>query len=215
MIRIKAFSFNSFQVNTYILADDTNECLIIDPGCETEKERAELRSFIDDQGLKPVKLVNTHMHLDHMTGNTWVYKTYGLKPFVHPASEIFWQSAEEFGKNMGIAVDEVIEPTDFLEDGDYVAFGESKLRVIYTPGHADGSICLYCKKDHFLISGDVLFRDSIGRTDLPTGDYDLLRENIITKVFALPDETLVFPGHGPHTTIGHEKKNNPFIFMSS
>ncbi len=215
MIKIKAFIFNSFRVNTYILADDTNECVIIDPGCGTEEERNELRTFISEQNLKPTKLINTHMHLDHILGNTWVTKTYGLKPIAHPASQIFWESAEEFGKAMAIPVDDIAAPENFVEENDTIAFGNASLKVIYAPGHADGSICLYCEEDHFLISGDVLFRDSIGRTDLPTGNYDKLRETIITKLFSLPDETLVFSGHGPHTTIGYEKKNNPFVYLAN
>lgn len=203
--------FNSFGVNTYILSDDTGKCLIVDPACQYHGEETELLGFITGNHLTPVGMVNTHYHVDHIVGNTLVCNTFKLSPRCHRSSKMFWETAAEFGSVFGIKVENLIIPTDFIEEGDVIPFGESSVEVLYTPGHADGSVCLVNHAERYVISGDLLFRDSIGRTDLPTGNFDTLYRNITTKLFSLPDDYTVYPGHGPETTIGYEKLNNPFL----
>ncbi|HPG32272.1 MAG: MBL fold metallo-hydrolase [Lentimicrobiaceae bacterium] len=211
MINIKILVFNSFSVNCFILSDDSNECVIIDPGCHSETEKEKLATFIESQKLKPVALINTHFHIDHILGNHFVSNRYGLKPTGHVKSSIFWETAKEYGSIFNLAVDEVEKTGIFVEDGDIIRFGHSALEVRYTPGHADGSICLVNHAQKFVIAGDVLFYGSIGRTDLPSGDFDMLMKSIEEKLFTLDDNYTVYPGHGPSTTIGFEKRSNPFI----
>ncbi len=209
--KVNRFIFNSFGVNTYVLTDDSGSCLIIDPACMDGSEENELSGFISGNSLKPVKMINTHFHIDHIVGNTYVCNTFGLKPYCHKESKMFWETAAEFGSVFGIKVDNLIVPVDFIAEGDVITFGNAEVQILYTPGHADGSICLVNHAERYVISGDVLFRDSIGRTDLPTGNFDMLHHNITTKLFTLPDDYIVYPGHGPETTIGYEKLNNPFL----
>lgn len=194
-----------------MLYDESRECLIVDPACEYPQEEDELSRFIESNDLKPVRMINTHAHIDHILGNTFVTEKYNLKPEAHAAGLRFYDNAVASGHVFGISVGKVITPVDFLKEGDLVKFGNSTLSILYTPGHADGSICLVCDKDNFVITGDVLFQESIGRTDLPTGNLDRLLESIRLKLFTLPDQYVVYPGHGPTTTIGFEKRNNPFI----
>lgn len=211
MITIKRFMFNPFQVNTFILYDETGECVIIDPGCYEDFEKEQLVKFIEDHNLKPKRLLNTHCHIDHLLGNNFVAEKYGLKPEVHREGVEFIKSATEQGMTFGLFVPAQTEPEDFFEEGDIIKFGNSELEVLYTPGHVDGHVCFLNRDQKFVIVGDVLFQMSIGRTDLPTGDTDLLLSNIREKLFTLPDDFTVYPGHGPETTIGFEKVNNPFL----
>jgi hydroxyacylglutathione hydrolase len=211
MISVKKFSFNLFQTNTYIVWDESKECAIIDAACEDQEEKTELETFISRQGLVPVRLIYTHCHVDHTLGNSFVTHRYQLEPEVHPRGKLFWETAREFSSFFGVRFDEPMNPRKFLEEGDEVRFGRSLLRVLYTPGHADGSICLHCPEQKFVMVGDVLFYGSIGRTDLPTGNFQVLRQSILTKLFTLEDDTVVYPGHGPETTIGHEKRHNPYL----
>ena len=211
MISIKTFVFNAFSVNSFVLYDETRDCVIIDPGCYTDEEKQKLALFIDEHQLKPVALINTHFHIDHILGNHFVCERYGLKPTGHVEGSIFWKTAKEFGSVFGVSIDEVVKTEIFVEDGDLIAFGNSHLGVRYTPGHADGSICLVNDPQKFVISGDVLFYGSIGRTDLPTGDFDTLIESLKKRLLVLGDDYIVHPGHGPTTTIGFERLNNPFI----
>ena len=211
MIKIKRFPFNDFQVNTYVVYDNTKECIIFDPGMYYENERNEFIQFISENDLKPVLLVNTHAHIDHIIANDFVTKKYGIKLAAHEESQDFLKHAKEYGKNFGIEIED-IKPIDiFINEKDTLNFGDSELQILYTPGHADGSLCFYTKEAEFVITGDVLFFQSIGRTDLPTGNYDLLQESIWEKLFVLPEKTTVYPGHGPETTIGYEKLHNPFV----
>jgi glyoxylase-like metal-dependent hydrolase (beta-lactamase superfamily II) len=191
--------------------DETGNCLIIDPGCQTKKEETILLDFIADKKFQPVGMINTHFHIDHIVGNTFVCNTFNLKPQCHKNSKMFWETATEFGSVFGIKVENLITPANFIEEGDILRYGNSSLEVLYTPGHADGSVCLVNHAERYVIAGDVLFRESIGRTDLPTGNFDTLYQSISTKLFSLPDDYLVYPGHGPETTIGYEKQNNPFL----
>ena len=211
MITLKMFVFNPFQVNTYLLFDDTGECIIIDPGCLDADEKNELSEFIQSNKLKPVRLFNTHTHVDHIAGNKFIVENYKIGLEVHKDSMSFLRSAKGYATAFGFADVETVEPSGFINDNEGISFGNSELRVLHTPGHADGSVCFYCEKDHFVISGDVLFNESIGRTDFPTGNLDKLMESIKTKLFVLPEDTVVYPGHGPSTTIGYEKEFNPFI----
>jgi len=208
---ITRFVFNSFGVNTYILKDNTGKCLIVDPACQYKSEETELIGFITDNHLSPVGMVNTHFHIDHIVGNTLICNTYNLRPRCHKSGKILWETAVEFGAVFGINMENLIVPGDFIDEGDVIAFGNASVEVLYTPGHADGSICLVNHAERYVVSGDVLFRDSIGRTDLPTGNFDTLYKSITTKLFTLPDDYTVYPGHGPETTIGYEKLNNPFL----
>ena len=208
---MQIFQFNSFQVNTFVIWDETKECIIIDPGCLSEAERNVLTRFIADHQLRPVRLLNTHYHIDHILGNKYVKNHYHLLVEAHQAGDSFWKNASGWAASFGLSQGDLVAPDAYLKDGDEVKFGHSSLKVLYTPGHADGSICFYNKNDGYVIVGDVLFHTSIGRTDLPTGNYDVLKQSIMEKLFTLPDETVVYPGHGPKTSIGFEKGNNPFL----
>jgi len=211
MISIKRFPFNPYQVNTYILHDESGECIIIDPGMDSSVEKEEFDSYINSNNLKPVKLYNTHAHIDHIISNDYVCEKYGIPLAAHPDSATFYDNAMVYASTFGLKMGDVKPIDDFLGDNQIVKFGTSKLKVLETPGHADGSICFFCEEDNFVITGDVLFRESIGRTDLKTGDYDLLQKSIWEKLFTLPDNTVAYPGHGPSTNIGFEKIHNPFV----
>ena len=211
MIEIHRFAFNPFQVNTYILWDDTKECAIIDAGCYGEAENNEITGFIREKGLKPVRLLNTHCHIDHIAGVAFISREYKLKPEAHQGGLMFIRNAEKTGFIYGFEKLETVDPLFSLNEGDIIRFGHTELQVVETPGHADGSVCFICHAEKFVITGDVLFYQSIGRTDLPTGDYDLLMKNIRDKLLTLPRDYKVFPGHGPETTIGFESYSNPFL----
>ncbi len=203
--------FNAFQVNTYILWDETGECVIVDPGCYDQEERKRLTDFVEKEKLKPVRLVNTHCHIDHITGLAFVSRHYKLPPEAHPDGTEFIRHAEKSGFIYGFDELEIIEIAKPLKEGDTIRFGNSALDVLETPGHANGSLCLVSHADRFVITGDVLFYQSIGRTDLPTGNYDLLISSISEKLLTLPHDYTVYPGHGPDTTIGFESYANPFL----
>lgn len=211
MPHIQRFVFNPFQVNTYVLWDDTKECAIIDPGCYNPEEENELFEFIRGKELKPARLLHTHCHIDHIAGMAAVSRKYGLKPEAHIDGTVFIRRAEQTGIIYGFDRLETIDPELPLNEGDVVRFGNSQLEVMETPGHANGSICLISHSGKFVITGDVLFYQSIGRTDFPTGNYDLLIKNIRAKILTLPPEYKVFPGHGPDTTVGFEMYSNPFL----
>jgi hydroxyacylglutathione hydrolase len=211
MFTIKTYEFNDFGVNTYVLSSDDKECIIIDPGCYTQDEKRELDNYITENDLKVVKLLITHCHIDHILGITHVEDTYGVGAAIHPKGADMLRASVGYGSVFGFDVDKVIKATDFVIEGDVIWLGENKLNVVYTPGHAAGSVCYICHAEKFVMTGDVLFFGSIGRTDLPTGDFNLLMKSIKTKLFTLNDSFTVYPGHGPETTIGYEKQNNPFI----
>ncbi len=211
MIFIKILVFNPFQVNCYILYDETKECIIIDPACHTQDEYKILENFIAQNHLKPVAFYNTHCHIDHIAGNYLVNKNLKIPLGIHIAGEVFLKHAISHGLQYGFNIEEVVKSDVYLNDNDIIKFGNSELKILYTPGHADGSVCFYSEKDKFVIVGDVLFDSGIGRTDFPTGDYKLLIRSINTKLLTLDENTIVYPGHGPSTTIGEEKKYNPFL----
>ena len=211
MIQIQGFVFNPFQENTYILFDETKECAIIDPGCSNDSEKKELVDFIKEENLKPVKLLNTHCHIDHVFGNSFVAKKYNLGLEIHREDLEVLKSLPQVSHLYGLNAEESIEPSNFLNEGDKITFGNSSLSILFTPGHSPGSICFVSKEAKLIIGGDVLFHGSIGRTDLPGGNHEALLKNIREKLFVLDDDFVVFSGHGEQTTIGFEKKNNPFL----
>jgi hydroxyacylglutathione hydrolase len=211
MIRIEKFVFNTFMVNTYVLCDETGEGIIVDPACYEPRERDELKDFIDGNKLKLIRNLNTHCHIDHVLGNDFIAQTYGIYPEYHENSTPFLHTLKEIGSSFGYSVRRIPQPKRFLEDVETVRWGNSSLKVLYTPGHAEGSVCFYNESQGFVITGDVLFKDTIGRTDLPSGNFEHLMQSIKTRLFTLPEDTVVYPGHGPETSIGYEKENNPFI----
>ncbi len=211
MIEIKVLVFNSFQENTLILFDETKECVIIDPGCSNPDEQAKLDRFISEKGLTPVGIYNTHLHIDHMFGNEYVMKKYGLKLRIHPDGIHFLNTAIGFASVFGHDLQSVPTADGEMHEGDTIKFGNAELEVVETPGHAAGSFCFINRAQHFVIVGDVLFSGSIGRTDLPSGDMDTLMASIREKLLVLSDDFTVYCGHGPETTIGEERKYNPFL----
>jgi hydroxyacylglutathione hydrolase len=211
MINVHYFTFNGFQENTYILFDETKECVIIDPGCYSAEEENELNSYIETNELKPVKLLNTHCHIDHVLGNSFVASKYNVGLEMHEKDLPTLHATPEYGHLYGFNIDKSPEPSVFLNDGDKVKFGASELDVLFTPGHSAGHIVFVDHDQKFIINGDVLFQGSIGRTDLPGGDYNTLINSIKTKLLTLPEDYTVFTGHGASTTIGFEKSNNPFL----
>ena len=215
MVTIKNFCFNLFYENTYLLFDETKECIIIDPGCSDSSEEQILKEFISLKGLMPVMLINTHAHVDHVFGNNFVYQAYKLLPVLHRNEIAILEAAPAAGANWGVEVHPSPSPVKFIEEGDTIKFGNSVLEIIFTPGHSPGSVCIYNKEQAFVIGGDVLFRGSIGRTDLPGGDHQALLQSIRQKLFHLGDDTIVYPGHGPETTVGYERKYNPFVGLNA
>ena len=211
MITIKKFTFNPVQENTFVVYDETGECAIVDAGCYYPNERKELDDFITDQQLKPVRLINTHCHFDHIMGITHCRTKYQLQFETHPDEAVLVEQAGEHGDLFGIPMDTVDPPDAFFTEGDRINFGNSYLQVIGAPGHSPGGVVFYNEEQKILIAGDVLFYGSIGRTDLPGGSFERLVGNIKTKLLSLPEDTKVFCGHGTETTIGFEKKNNPFL----
>ena len=211
-MNIKSFTFNPFQENTYIVYDSTKECLIIDPGCYTDAERKELKTFIEEEELTPVKLINTHCHIDHVLGNKFTSEQWDIKLHMHKEDLPILEKVEYVGKMYGLEDYEISPlPKHFLAHKETITFGASSFEILFTPGHAPGHICLYSKENNMLISGDVIFQRSIGRTDLPGGDHNILINSIITQLFPLPNETQIFCGHGPSTNLGYEKGHNPFL----
>jgi hydroxyacylglutathione hydrolase len=211
MIRVNSFTFNDFAENTYILHDETGECIIVDPGCQRPAEQNELCSAIEKLQLKPVVLLNTHCHIDHIFGNAFLAARYKLPLHLHRDELQTMKETGTWAKLFGLTVDEGPEEKVFINEGDSIRFGNSLLEIFFTPGHSRASLSFYSKPDKIVIAGDVLFRESIGRTDLPGGDYDTLIQSIRTRLFSLDDEYVVYPGHGPSTTIGYEKAHNPFL----
>ncbi len=211
MISVEAFTFSPVQENTYVLYNEDKEALIIDPGCYFTAEEEKLLQFITAKGLTPVKLINTHCHLDHVFGNKWVHRKFGLELHLHPLEEKVLAFAPASGQMWGLNFENYSGTLHFINDGDVIHLGNDRLQAILAPGHSPGSLCFYCQAQDLLIGGDVLFYESIGRTDLPGGDHATLIKSITERLFTLPGETVVYPGHGPETTIGHEKKHNPFV----
>lgn len=211
MIDLKVFVNNPYQENTYILSDDTKECVIIDPGMYTAAEQNAVVNYIKNQDLKPVLLLNTHCHIDHVLGNKFIFDQYGLKPQFHEGELQMLQAVPACAPQQGMRYDLSPEPEVFLPSSGKISFGKTDLDILFAPGHSPAHLCFYSKADALLIGGDVLFKGSIGRTDLPGGNYEILISSIKNELFTLPDEVKVYPGHGTLTTIGFEKLYNPFF----
>ena len=208
-IFIETFTFNGFQENTVVLYDALKNCVIIDPGCYTREEQQALLGFISANDLKPVALLNTHAHIDHVLGNAFVQHTYNIPYYLHKSDLPTLNSVSNYAHLYGFEGYEVSpEPTHYLEDQQQLVFGGIELNVLFTPGHAPGHVVFYNQENQFVINGDVLFNGSFGRVDLPGGDITILKESIFNTLFKLPEDTIVYCGHGPTTTIGKEKKTN-------
>lgn len=210
MVEIKSFTFNPFMENTYVLYDETKEAVIIDPGCYEPEEQSMLTAFIKDENLKPKFILNTHCHIDHVLGNAFVKKTYGIQLIIGEKELETLKAVEAYAPNYGFRAYEATEPDSLLKEGEEINFGNTTLHHLFVPGHAPGHIAFYDDTKKFIIGGDVLFEGSIGRTDLPGGDFETLIKSIHSEFFKFPDETIVYSGHGMHTTIGNEKSSNPF-----
>ena len=211
-MKVKKFEFNMFPVNCFVLSDETYEAVIIDAGCFYPEEKQRLKDYIESNGLTLKHVLNTHLHLDHVFGNPFLFQEYGLRPEGGEQDEFWLAQASAMAAKFGFLYEEQ-QPAlgNYLREGDTVTFGNSELKVIHVPGHSPGSLVYYHEKDACLFSGDVLFEGSIGRADLAGGNFNELVEGIRTKLFVLPEETRVYPGHGYDTSIGYEKKNNPFF----
>ena len=215
MIQLHTFTFNPFSENTYVLYDETKEAVIIDPGCHNYEERKELKDFIDNQQLTVVYLLNTHAHIDHVLGNEYVKRTFGVKLHLHIKDLPVLQNAAARAEFYGFPNYEGSDVDVFIEEGDFIKFGNSELEVLFVPGHAPGHVAFINREENICVSGDVLFKGSVGRTDFPMCSFPDLENSIKTKLYTLADEMVVFPGHGGITTIGSEKKNNPFVRVNN
>ena len=211
MLKVKTFTFNLYQENTYVLSDESGKGVVIDPGCYSKEEEEELANYIEESGIELQYLLNTHGHVDHMLGNHFVKNRYGLKFATHQGVIAELASVPMYAAMMGLAPKPSPEPDVLLAEGDEVVFGNSRLEVFFTPGHSPGHISFFHRKSEELFSGDVLFMGSIGRVDLPGGSYPILMESIFNKVLPLGEEVIVYPGHGPTTSLGREMRVNPFI----
>lgn len=210
-MELKCFTFNPFQENTYILWDEQDNCLIIDPGCFTNTEQQELLSFIKDKNLKPLAILHTHAHVDHIMGTAFLQSHYGIDTYVNKKDLVWYESAEISGERWGIKVEQPEAPSHFIPEIGDLSFGQMKLEIRFIPGHAPGHVVFIHHESKQIIAGDVLFLNSIGRTDLPFCDHDALINGIHEQLFPLDDDYMVHPGHGPSTSIGNERKNNPFL----
>jgi len=211
MIKVEKFVVNPLGENSFILYDETGECIFIDPGFYFEEEYQELKEYVRENKLSPVKITNTHCHFDHIMGVEFVRNEFNI-PFYAHADDVFWvEKAVAQGQMFGFEMNPVAPVDAFLSENEFVEFGNSRLQIIHVPGHSPGHVVFYSEKDKILIAGDVLFYGSIGRTDLPGGNYNALISNIKSKLFVLPDDTTVFCGHGPETKLGFEKRTNPFL----
>ncbi len=211
MLQIQAFTFSPIEENTYVLFNEMNQCIVADPGCYFDEEKEELKNFIQTKGLTPIALLNTHCHLDHVFGNKFVSEKYGLKLQLHEREKPVLAYAPTSGLMYNMPFDNYQGDLIMLKEGDVIKVGTDELVCLETPGHSPGSLCFYCAAQNFVIGGDVLFQRSIGRTDLPLGNHQELINSIRKKLFVLPPQTIVYPGHGPATTIAEEIKDNPFL----
>jgi hydroxyacylglutathione hydrolase len=211
MLTVKAFSFNPVEENTYILYNEKKECCIIDPGFYFPEEREKFKAFIEENNLQPTLLLNTHCHLDHVFGNKFVHDTWGLSLHIHEKEKQMLDLAPASGEMWQLPFENYEGELIFIKETSGIKIGKDELEIRFAPGHSPGHVCFYDEADGFAISGDVLFHGSIGRTDLPGGDFHTLINSIQTQLFTLPDETKIYCGHGPMTTVGFEKMNNPFV----
>ena len=211
MLNVQAFPFNKFQENTYIVSDESGHCAIFDPGMSNVDEETLFLSYIQENKLTPIALYNTHCHVDHVLGNQFIFEQYGLVPQFHELEIPILVAVQNIAPAYGFRYEGSRIPDIFLQEGQVISIGGHILKILFVPGHSPGHLCFYSAQENFLIGGDVLFWNSIGRTDLPGGNHQQLLDHIQQQLYVLPDNTLVYPGHGPSTTIGFEKQTNPFI----
>lgn len=213
MLNVKSFIFNTLQENTYIIYNEKHECVIVDAGNFTDSENSEINNYIDGNNLVPKMLLSTHSHIDHVMGNAVLSSKYNIPLAACPVERAYynkvWMYAEVFG--IKFTQDMCIYPSIDLAEGEIIKIGDDGLKVLYTPGHAKGHVSFYSEKDGFVLTGDTLFRRGIGRSDFPGGSYEQLENSLKNVLYKLPDGTVVYPGHGPITTIGEEKRNNYYI----
>ena len=208
---IRTFHFNPLMVNTYILSDETKEAVIVDPGNCRFYEDSQIREYVADKNLKIKYIINTHPHLDHIVGNPWCKAEYGAEILLHEAGMKEYNRAYAYAAVFGFEIGEMPAPDRFIADGEILTFGDQRLEVFYTPGHCDGSICLYFADNQVIFTGDLIFELSVGRSDLPTGDGVTLLRSIRDKILTLPDEVTILSGHGDPTSVGRERGGNPYI----
>jgi glyoxylase-like metal-dependent hydrolase (beta-lactamase superfamily II) len=214
MYNVKVFIFSPIQENTYVLTNNKKEAIIIDPGCYGKQEEQQLEDYIVSGGLEVRLLLNTHCHLDHVFGNKFVAEKWALKPKIHKFEKQVLDYAPVAGLMWNLPFDNYTGEVDYLEEGDETGLEGDPLKVLFTPGHSPGSISFYSQQQGFVISGDVLFQGSVGRTDLPMGDFNTLSASIRNKIYTLPDGTVVYSGHGSPTKVGVEKRTNPFVQLT-
>lgn len=211
-MNIKVFINNPWQENTYLLYDETGEAVIIDCGCYNDDEKERIKSFLRENNLTLVKLLNTHLHIDHVFGNSFINEEFGLKTTAEKSDNYLVEEAPRYAAMLGLqGIEAPPAVGEFISDGDVVSFGNTQLKVIHTPGHTPGGVCYYCEKAKVIFVGDSLFEGSIGRTDLPGGNYDDLIRSLKSKVIVLDEDVKVYSGHGQGSTIGYEKHTNPFL----
>ncbi len=211
MLTVEAFTFNPFAENTYLIYNHEKECIIIDPGCYNQAEKNILQEHIKDNHLKPTVIFLTHTHIDHIFGLAAMKSTYGVPILAHPMAETGINTTGLVAQMYGLNVEEPPPIDQFINEGDDFKLGAQSLQIFFCPGHAPDHLVLYSEKDGFAIVGDVIFKESIGRTDLPGGDYQTLMDSIHQKILILPSNTVLYSGHGPETTIKQEITNNPFL----
>ncbi len=209
---IKQFMFNPFQENTYVVYDETREAIVIDAGAYYEGEKSALKNFIDSNNLNLVRVLNTHLHIDHQFGNKFLFDTYGIAPEAHQEDE-FWLDIVKKGTSpYGLSLEEDAQKLKaYIQENQEIRFGNTVLKTLHVPGHSPGHVVFYNEAENVLFAGDVLFAGSVGRSDLQGGDHATLIKGIIEKLLILPDETVVYSGHGPQTSIGREKVYNPYL----
>lgn len=213
MLTIKKFVFSPFSENTYVLSDESQSCVVVDPGCYEREEKAELRTYIDQNDLKVEKVLNTHCHIDHIFGNSFVLDTYQVPLVAHKLEEMNIRGSLTVKDLFGLNLDPSPNPDVYVDGGDRVGFGNTEFEVLFLPGHAPGHVGFFHRESKQIFSGDVLFEGSIGRTDLPGGSMDVLMESIFKTLLPLGDDVKVWNGHGPETTLGRERASNPFLLQ--
>lgn len=213
MLKVKTFTFfpEYFGENTYVVSDETGACVVIDPGCYHRHERDELVAYIEDSGLKLEMVLNTHCHIDHILGNATLVNRYKVPLVAHKDDLYNLVGAEAFARMYGLSIDPSPEPDRFIEEGDVIHFGNTELEVLFTPGHSKGHVSFFHRDSQQVWSGDVLFKDSVGRVDLPGGSAAVLIDTILNKLFPLGDAVTVYAGHMGPTTIGQERLHNPLV----
>ena len=211
MLKLAKLQFNPYGENTYILSNDSGEAMIIDPGMSNQAEQQKLSSFVEKNNLKPVMVVATHGHVDHVCGALWAVNEYGVPFAMSAADNGVLTSNIGYASNMGFDMEEVPVVSVDLSQTDHLMLGDEKITVIPTPGHTSGGVSLYLEAQKILITGDTLFKESIGRTDLPSGDYKELMGSIMNNILPLGGDVMIFPGHGPDSTLSSEAQYNPFV----